>query len=137
MPDTIIDRLPIIRATIEEQLENSLRRYSTELSTELGEHLDLFLADNHDELAAFAALSKQPDFVNQFGDGLERQFVALLNRPYADGSSIRTHLQDGFAGLQHLEMRLDRLANADDLTAHEQRLRQIIALTMRLTEQDA
>ena len=136
LPDTIIDRVPIMRATIEEELENGLRDSCNRLTVELGEHLDTFMAEHEDELHAFFALSKDEQFIQQFGDGLETQLLALLEREVGN-QKVKDSVQEGLNALTELEVRLNRLAYAKDLTPHEQRLRQVLALTIRLTAPDA
>jgi hypothetical protein len=125
-----------LRATIEEELENTLRDQSNRLARELGEHLDTFMAEHQDELHAFFALSKDEEFITQFGDGLETQLNALLEKELGD-HKVKDTINDGLNAMQELEARLNRLAHAHDLTPHEQRLRQVLGLTIRLTAPDA
>ncbi len=137
LPDVFLAELPTVRQDLEQQLEFVLSAAGRDVSSQLGGYLDEYLVNNRDQIVEFLNSAQDPQFVEQFGDHLEQEVHSYLKLQGADGQSALDKLQQVAAGLQAVEVQLNRLAYAKDLTPEEQTLRQLIAVTMRYAKEKA
>ena len=63
------------------------------------------------------------------GDDLEQEFMKYLSeKSGTDGESVKDKIDESLVALRDIEKKMDRLANAKDLTPHERKVRRAIAI---------
>lgn len=136
LPDIVIQQLPALRLAMEDRLEEVLRAYCLKTGDELGSHLDDFLNENKDAIAALVEAGQHPESVAVLGERLEDELKDYLQTKGDDGKSFVEKMDVVLADMQRIEARLSRLATANDLSPDEKKLRLAIAVTMRAAERE-
>jgi hypothetical protein len=137
LPDALLAKLPDLRAEAEKQIESALNTHSREIAAQFGEHLDEFLADNHDQVIAFLEGAQDAQLFEKLGEEFERDALSYLHEKGENGYSAMDKLEEAAQALRTLEAQLDRLAHARDLTPQEKTIRQIIAITLKSSKNSA
>ena len=137
LPDAFLAELPHARRNLENKLDQGLLTYAEEVAKQWGQQLDDFLVSRRDEVVKFVEETQNPQVVEQLGEQFEQEALRFLYAKDYDGQSTMDRLQEGIVALNEVEARLHRLAYADDLAPHERTLRQLIAVSLALTDSGA
>jgi hypothetical protein len=133
-PDFVLEQMPSYRIQLEDQFEHTLADYGRELQPEMEAFLDQFITEHRDHIEAILGATSDPKLTEHFGDQLEQELLTYLKTPNEQGESVLDMLDQGRVTLEDVQLRLDRLAHAKDLSAEELKLRRIIAATMKATD---
>jgi hypothetical protein len=134
IPDMVIDKLPEWRTQIEDKVEDTLKSHLTEHSVQFGKHLDLYLANNQQQIGELLQAANDKDKLKVVMTSIEMDVLSFLNEKFDEKESIKEKLDAALAKLTHLEKQMDRLANASDLTPQEKKTRRAIAIIAQKIE---
>lgn len=128
VPDYAQQQLPIYRTNLENQFEKDLTANLARGSKDLDAKLDGYLTDNKDQIKSVLVSSQDPAAVATLGDGVSREFLASLKTTSIGGETIQSKLDSSLDSLNQVQKKMDRLANAKDLTPDEKKTRHAIAV---------
>jgi hypothetical protein len=134
LPDMVLNQMPQYRLQLEDRFEHSLADYGHEFEPEVETFLTQFVSENRESLETMLAAAQDPKLTKHFGDQFENELLSYLKTPNERGESAMNMLEQGQSALQDVQMRLHRLAHANDLTPEELKLRRLIAATMKATD---
>lgn len=128
VPTYAEQQLPIYRQRLEDQFEKDLTANLKKGSTDLDAKMDGYLTDNKDQINSVLASNQDPAAVSKLGDGISQEFMASLKTTSVGGESIQSKLDSTLESLGQVQRKMDRLANAQDLTPQEKKTRHAIAV---------
>lgn len=131
VPDTLVTELPRLRRDLQNRLDVALAGYARDIAAQWGTHLDEYMAGHRDELVALVEQAQDAGAAGRFGDMFEQEALRVLYTKGRDGQSAMDRLQQGAGALHAVELKLDRLANAPDLTSQEKTMRQLVAVSLQ------
>ncbi len=132
LPDYALRQMPEYREALEEQVATDMERHFTANSAELGDTVDELLTANKDDIKRMLEVGQDPEASREIGLALEQEFTEFLQKtPAGGGETIMAKMDGSLKALRNVEQRMDRLANAKDLTAQEKQARRAIALLSR------
>jgi len=134
LSEQLIVQLPELRKAVEIELVHSLREQSEIYAKKFGEQVDLLITEDADEINEFFDSVNTPGAIEVFGYNLSTEIHEMLTLPGPDGESIKTKLLVSHHALQRISEHLERLANATDLTKHEQNQRRVIVIIAKTAE---
>ncbi len=128
-PDVVMAQMPTLRENIVQRFEDHLQGYCKQTTTKLGESLDDYLVKNKDQIKTVLDAGKDPNAVAALGAGIREEVMDYLKtQPAAGGESIDEQVHESLSMLTNCEQRLNRMANAKDLTAAEKKTRRAVAI---------
>jgi len=136
IPEIALQQLPKFRIELEKKIADTLSDYSHQSSQQLGEHLDMFLKENKDEIHKFMEHAEDKETIKELGAALEEQFKDYLKDKDEHGESIQNKIDSALKELRKIEHRVNRLATANDLTPAEKKLRYAIAAVIKTTQEN-
>ncbi len=134
IPDVVIEKLPEWRTQIEDKVEDTLRNHLSEQSVQFGKRLDLFLADNQQQIGELLNAANDKDKLKVVMTAIEQDVLAFMNERLDGKESIKEKLDGALEKLTHMDKQMDRLANANDLTPQEKKTRRAIAIIAQKIE---
>lgn len=135
LPDKLMDAIPELRQKMENELTKFARLECQRHASELGDQMDVFLAQNSDALNEFVQASNDEETVRALADELGKEFIETLTvRPDDSQESLSEKLQLTLDGLQRMEQQLAKLAQNEKLSEYESSQRKAIAIIARAAE---
>jgi len=131
IPDVVIAKLPEWRTQIEDKVEDTLRSHMSDHSVQFGKRLDLFLADNQQQIGDLLKAANDKDKLQVVLTSIEQDMLSFLEEKFDEKESIKQKLDGALEKLTHMEQQMDRLANANDLTPQEKKTRRAIAIIVQ------
>jgi hypothetical protein len=127
VPDFLIKGIPDFRKQLQVSLSADCEAYCNTLSKDWGVQMDKFIDGHKPEIrtllenadARGAIRRTIPDFGNAINDTIKINY---------EGQAIKEHIDEWAAALKEVEKRVDRLANARDLTPEEIKARHALAM---------
>jgi hypothetical protein len=133
-PDYLKQQLPVLRKELQAQFEHEFQTYCASLSADLGNKMDLFIEDHQAEIKSLLDNAHDRAAIRKTLPSFD-QMVADFVQNDVDGLSLKKHIDDLGLALKEVEKRMDRLANATDLTVEEQKARRALAVIAKATTQ--
>jgi hypothetical protein len=133
-PDYLKQQLPVLRKELQAQFENEFRTYCGSLSANLGNKMDQFLDDHQGEIKSLLDNANDRAAIRRTLPSFD-QMVADFVQNDVDGRTLKKHIDDLSLALKEVEKRMDRLANATDLTVEELKARRALAVIAKVTTQ--
>ena len=127
-PDYAIAQLPVYRQNLEDQFDKDLSTNLASGSGQLDKNLDDFMTAHKDEVKGVLASGADPAATKTLGDGITQEFLASLKTTKVNGESIQSKFDSSLESLTAVQKKMDRLANATDLTPQEKKTRRAIAI---------
>ncbi|HEY1171641.1 MAG TPA: hypothetical protein VGH19_09745 [Verrucomicrobiae bacterium] len=128
IPDMVIEKMPEWREQIEVKVEDTLRGHLHDHSVQLGKRLDVFLTDHQVQIGELLAAANDKQKLGVVMTAIEQDLLGYMNERFDEKESIKEKLDAALSKLTHMEKQMDRLANANDLTAQEKKTRRAIAI---------
>ncbi len=128
IPDYAQQQFPTLREGLENQFETTLTENLTSSSDQLDKHMDEYLEAHKDEIKLALTSGQDNAAVSQLGDGLTQEFLASLKENMVNGETVQSKLDNSLSSLTDVKKKMDRLANAKDLTPQEKKTRHAIAI---------
>ncbi|MEO7716007.1 MAG: hypothetical protein ABIY70_07385 [Capsulimonas sp.] len=128
VPTYAEQQLPIYRQRLEDQFEKDLTANLKKGSTDLDAKMDGYLTDNKDQINSVLSSNQDPAAVAKLGDNISHEFMTSLKTTSVGGESIQSKLDSSLESLSQVQTKMDRLANATDLTPQEKKTRHAIAV---------
>jgi hypothetical protein len=128
LPDYALAQLPSYRSSFENRFETELQSACASTAPKVEQNLDQYLTEHKDQIKTVLDGGKDPAAVKTLTDGLTQDFLAALKEPVAGGESVQDKLDASLQALQAVQKKMDRLANATDLTPEEKKTRHAIAV---------
>ncbi len=130
LPDYCLQELPRYRQEVEKGLERELRAYCASFSRDLGNQMDTLIDTHKAELKVLFENANDRAALRQILPNFDQLLTGFLKTD-ADGKQIQQRVTDLAAVLKEIEQRVERLANASDLTPEEQKARRSLAVLAR------
>ena len=130
-PDYALQRLPEVRASLEQRVEDELRSHAKSTSDQLSKELTDFLNLHKTEVEAMLTEPNKAGTADAMGAALEEQFRTYLAEQPVGGETIQSRLDKTLKAMDDIEVHTSRLALNQGLTPAEQKSRHAIALLMR------
>ena len=127
-PDYAMTQLPIYRQNLEDQFDKDLSSNLASGSDQLDKNLDDFMTTHKDEVKGALAAGADPAATKTLGDSITQEFLASLKTTKVNGESIQSKFDSSLESLTAVQKKMDRLANATDLTPQEKKTRHAIAI---------
>ena len=127
-PDYAMQQLPIYRQSLEDQFDKDLTTNLASGSAQLDKNLDDYMATHKDEVKTVLASGADPAAAKTLGDGITQEFLGSLKTTQVDGESIQSKFDSSLESLTAIQKKMDRLANASNLTPQEKKTRRAIAI---------
>ncbi len=121
IPDYAQEQLPAYREGLENQFEATLTQNLTSSSQQLDKNLDGYLDDHKDEIKLALSSGQESAAVKQLGNEVSGEFMTSLKQTTVNGESIQRKLDNSLSALTEVRKKMDRLANAKDLTPRKRR----------------
>lgn len=134
IPDVVIEKMPEWRTQIEDQVEITLTEHLKEHSVQFGKRLDLFLADNQQQIGELLNSANDKDKLRVVMTSIEQDVLSFMDEKFDEKESIREKLNGALEKLTHMQGQMDRLANGNDLTPQEKKTRRAIAIIAQKVE---
>ena len=126
-PDYVIRQLPGYRREAEMVIETDLQSHCVTLAKEVGQQMDDLLATHQSDLKTLLEHPNDRAALRAVLPDLDQTITGFL-RTDADGKVLQAQITDLASGLKEVEQRMDRLANATDLTLDEHKARRALAV---------
>ena len=134
IPDIVIEKMPEWRTQIEDKVEDTLKDHMSHHSVQFGKHLDLYLAQNQQQIGELLASANDKEKLRVVMTSIELDILSFLNEKFDEKESIKEKLDAALEKLSHMNKQMDRLANANDLTPQEKKTRRAIAIIAQKIE---
>jgi flagellar biosynthesis/type III secretory pathway protein FliH len=128
IPDYAIQQMPSYREKLEQQFSTSLTTQCNTLAPQLQKQMDDYLDSHKDQVKDALTAGQDPAAVKEITSGMTEGFLAALKERPAGGESVQDKLDSSLQDLQAIQAKMDRLANATDLTPEEKKTRHAIAV---------
>ena len=135
-PDYMIQQMPSYRDAIENKAVDSLSNYCAQTKTELGTHMDAYLAANSADMKAILDGGSSPTADADLGKGLQKEMLAYLKEKPATGASVSDQIDQSLTSLHQMEKTVHRLATATDLSPQEKQTRRALAIITHTVNQE-
>jgi len=130
-PDYIKQQLPILRKEVEAQLEQEFRGYCVSMSSNLENKVNLFLDDHKAEVKLLLENANDRAAIRRILPSFD-QMVADFVQNDADGRVLKKNIDDLGTALKEIDKRMNRLANATDLSVEERKARRALAVIAKV-----
>ena len=128
IPDYAQQQLPTLREGLENQFETTLTENLTSSSDQMDKNMDDYLNAHKDEIKLALTSGQDPAAVSQLGDGVTQEFLTSLKENAVNGETVQSKLDNSLSALTDVKKKMDRLANAKNLTPQEKKTRHAIAI---------
>lgn len=127
-PDYAMQQMPVYRQNLEDQFDKDLTTNLAAGSDQLDKNMDDYMHTHKDEVKSVLASGADPAAVKSLGDGVTQEFLSSLKTTQVNGESIQSKFDSSLEALTAVQKKMDRLANARDLTPQEKKTRHAIAI---------
>lgn len=134
LSEQVLAHIPDLFRSIEYELIESLKTQAEQVSADMEDKFDVILETHADEINGFMEAAQSEGAINEFGEGLRKEILAIVDMPGPDGESIRQKLYVSNSALKRISKHIERLANAKDLTTHEANQRRVITIISKTAE---
>jgi hypothetical protein len=134
IPDMVIEKMPEWREQIEGKVEDTLRDHLSQHSVQFGKRLDVFLTDHQVQIGELLQAANDKQKLGTIMTAIEQDLLSYTNERFDEKESIREKLDAALSKLTLMDRQMDRLANANDLTAQEKKTRRAIAIIAQKIE---
>jgi len=135
-PDYLIKEIPGYRRELQRQLETEYQAYCNSFSKNLGDQMDKLIDDHKAEIKTLLENANDRETIRKTLPDFD-QVITEFTRNDTDGRALKSQIDDLAASLKEVEKRMDRLANASDLTPEEQKARRALAMLAKVIEDNA
>jgi len=133
VPDYLIGELPAYRKQLQRSLETEYEAYCNSLGRDLGKKIDMLIDTHKAEIKILLENANDRDAIRKTLPDFDKVIAETLkNNP--EGQALQQHIVEWAAALEVVEKRMDRLANATDLTPEEQKARHALSLLSKVIE---
>ncbi len=136
IPDYALQKIPEYRGALEDKVEADFTEFAHSTSAQLGKHLDSFLASHVVQIKALLDSAKDPEKLKALGPDLENEIMEYLKEKPDEGESIKDKIDKSLDALKKMEVQVERLANATDLTPQEKKTRRAIAIIAKTVDKN-
>ncbi|HEY3782874.1 MAG TPA: hypothetical protein VGL56_17455 [Fimbriimonadaceae bacterium] len=136
VPDYAKEQLPKYRQTLEIQLEKAMQSYAIKTAPQLGQQVDMFLANNKDAVREMVQSGGSGQDVADLGQNMKQMFVDYLNTTTINGETLKSKVNTTLADLTSIDARVARMAANKNLTDNEKRGRRAIAILLRSVDEN-
>jgi hypothetical protein len=133
VPDYLIKEMPGCRKNVQVLLEAEYQAYCKSLSKKLGDATDKLIDDHRDQIKTLLENASDRAAIRNTLPDLSR-VLDEFTRNDEDGRKLKKHIDELAATLKEVERRMDRLANASDLTPEEKKARRALAMLSKVIE---
>lgn len=133
VPDYLISEMPNYRKTLQESLEREYEFYCASLSRDLGDQIDKLIDDHKAEIKTLLENANDRETIRKVLPDFDK-VIDHFTQIDVDGRVLKKQIDELAAALKEVEKRMDRLANASDLTPEEQRARHALAMLAKVIE---
>jgi hypothetical protein len=133
VPDYLISEMPNYRKTLQESLEKEYELYCSSLGKDLGDQIDKLIDDHKAEIKTLLENANDRETIRKVLPDFDR-VIADFTQADVDGRVLKKQIDELAMALKEVEKRMDRLANASDLTPEEQRARRALAMLAKVIE---
>lgn len=135
-PDYLIKEIPGYRKELQQALETEYQAYCNSLSRDLDDQIDKLIDDHKAEIKTLLANANDREAIRKTLPDFD-QVIAEFAKNDVDGRAVKSQIHDLAATLKEVEKRMDRLANASDLTAEEQKARRALAMLAKVIQDNS
>lgn len=128
IPDYVQEQLPTYRQGLEERFQSDLTAKLRSGSDQVDKNMDSYLEAHKDEIKAALTAGKDSAAVQQLGNSTSQDFLSSLKTTQVNGEALQSKLDQSLTSLSGVQKKMDRLANAKDLTPQEKKTRHAIAI---------
>ena len=128
IPTYVQQQLPEYRQGLENRFESDLTANLRSGSDQVDKNMDEYLEAHKDEIKAALTAGKDSAAVHQLGNSTSQEFLSSLKTTQVNGESLQSKLDQSLTSLNGVQKKMDRLANAKDLTPQEKKTRHAIAI---------
>lgn len=131
LPEVVLDRMPTIRASIENRISVELRGYATKTASQLEPQLDAFLQNHTDDINTFLNSSQDLDALREdLSDDLDALITSYLKNSTDGTETLLEKFEQSQVLLNNIADHTQRLAHDEDLTDREKQTRRAIAVLL-------
>ena len=133
VPDYLIKEMPGCRRQLQQMLETEYQTYCASFSKDLGDAMDKLIDDHRDQIKTLLENAQDRTAIREVLPDFDR-VIDDFTKNDVDGRALKKHIDDLAAALKEVEKRMDRLANASDLTPEEKKARRALAMLSKVID---
>jgi hypothetical protein len=134
-PDLLIHEIPAFRQQMQEALAADCQTYCIGLTREFGTRMDQYIDAHQSEIHTLLENAGDRDAMRKALPDFD-QYVTDTLLKNTEGQAAKEHIDAWEAALKEVDQRVDRLANAQDLSPEEIKARHALALLSAVTRQN-
>ena len=128
IPDYAQQQVPVYREALEDRFQADLTQSLGKSSAQLDQGLDEYLQGHQQEIKQALTAGQDPQATQQLGAEIGQEFLTSLKQTTVNGETVQSKLDASLTSLQQVQKKMDRLANAKDLSPQEKKTRHAIAV---------
>jgi len=134
-PDLLIHEIPAFRQQMQETLAGDCQTYCIALTKEFGTRMDQYIDAHQSEIHTLLENASDRDAIRKALPDFDKYVTDTLLKN-SEGQAAKDHIDAWETALNEVDKRVDRLANAQDLSPEELKARHALAILSAATKQN-
>jgi hypothetical protein len=135
-PDYLKRQLPVLRKEMQASFVNEFSAHCQSMSDKVGANMDNYIDDHKAEIQNLLENGDDRDAIRKQLPSFDDVVTDFVQHD-ADGRDLKKQIDELAVSLKDIEKRMDRLANATDLTPEEKKARRALAVIAKISASQA